>query len=127
MGLSARYTDLMLLDYIVSVNVARRHLNPGQKAMAALALEPMYAEAIKVVEAERRLREPRNQYTTDSSATSADLQQSHSDQSALRSERTAAAKAARVTGSSTRATYQAKTVKRDAPDLAEKVTKPDPG
>jgi protein gp37 len=36
-----------LIDWIVSVNVKRRHLNPGQLAFVALELEPIYAAEAK--------------------------------------------------------------------------------
>lgn len=41
--LSERYTEQMILDLIVSENIRRRHLSPGQLAMLAADLEPMYA------------------------------------------------------------------------------------
>jgi protein gp37 len=122
----------MILEFIVSANINRRHMNPGQKAMTALGLEPMFAAAIKAQEARRKIETPSNQHTADSRATTADLRQSHDEESpadhlagtapAKRSSRTAAGKAAKSVGASARATQQAKTVKRDAPDLAEKVT-----
>ena len=46
-ALGAYYTETKLLEFIVDRNERRRDLNPGQRAMVALALEPMYAEAAK--------------------------------------------------------------------------------
>lgn len=46
--LPAHYTEPMILDLIVSENIRRRHLNPGQLAMLSADIEPMYAaEAAK--------------------------------------------------------------------------------
>ncbi|MGW7298984.1 hypothetical protein, partial [Streptomyces sp. NPDC054829] len=40
-----RYTEPMILDLIVSKNLARRQLNAGQKALMALEYEKYYAVA----------------------------------------------------------------------------------
>lgn len=130
--LAARYTDLMILDYVVSVNVARRHLNPGQKAMAALALEPMFAEAIRAAEQERKSADggpvAAAKKRTNVNASSPDRDYSRHEQpgttpraSADSNERKATAKAAKAVGASRTMTAKAKAVKRDAPDLAAKV------
>jgi hypothetical protein len=42
-----RVLDAALLDYIVRINVKRRHLNVGQLAFVAAALEPIYAALAK--------------------------------------------------------------------------------
>jgi protein gp37 len=110
--LPERYTETMILDLIVSKNLARRHLNPGQKAFVSLEYERFYSEAAKAQEQQRKITEPANQHTQ-SSATTADLQSRYERQSTTR--------AAKVTGSSGRAVAQAKAVQRDAPDLADKV------
>lgn len=103
-NLGAHYTEKNILDYIVSANIKRRHLNPGQKAMVALALEPMYAAANPV-------GRPRK----DDQKTPADLQE------IPRYQRESATQAAKATGASGRAVSQAKAVQRDTPDLADKV------
>lgn len=122
--LPTRTTEIEILDLIVSLNVARRHLNPGQKAVVANGLEPMYATAIKATENERKLRAPSNQYSTNGNATSPDLEQSHS---ALQppttdsNKRKAAAQAAKSAGASRTSTANAKYVEKNAPDLYEEV------
>lgn len=103
--LPADYTEKQILDFIVSTNIQRRHLNPGQRAMVALELEPMYAAAAKEKERQRKSGE----------VTVADLPQSPPEQNKSREQ------AAKVVGASGRAVSQAKAVERDAPDLAEKV------
>src|SRR5207248_212017 len=45
--LPARYTEPMILDLIVSKNLARRQLNPGQRSAMAVEYEKYYAEANK--------------------------------------------------------------------------------
>ena len=122
--LPARSTEIEILDLIVSLNVARRHLNPGQKAVVANGIEPMYASAIKAAEKERKLQSPSNQYITDSSATNPDLGESHSAPSSPTTDsnkRTAAAQAAKSAGASRTSTANAKYVERNAPDLYEQV------
>lgn len=97
------YTDQQIIDYIVSANVHRRHLTQAQKAMVATALEPMYAEAAK----ERMLAGKKDP--------SADLREGSP------REGRADEQAAKAVGASGRAVSQAKALKRDAPDLADKV------
>lgn len=99
------YTEEMILDYIVSANVKRRHLNPGQLAFVALELEPMYTAAAKERQREHGGTAPGITFS-----------------SARQSEPIhAAVKAAAAVGSAASTVYQAKAVARDAPDLAEKV------
>lgn len=45
--LGPHYTETQLVDYIVSANIRRRHLNQGQLAMIALNLESFFAEEAK--------------------------------------------------------------------------------
>ena len=101
------WTDAQIIDYIVSANVQRRHLTPSQKAMVASALEPMYAEAAR----ERMLAGK-----ADPSADSREGSQR---------ERRADEQAAKAVGASGRSVSDAKALKRDAPDLAEKVVNGD--
>lgn len=105
----------------MSKNIARRHLNPGQRNAIALEYETFYEDAIKKAEAERKATQPRGQagskeggrfVTQRDESTVADLPQSVSS-----SNRKAREKAAKVTGGSGRGVQQAKAVKRDAPDL----------
>ena len=93
----------MVLDYIVSTNMARRHLNPGQRAMIALEYEKAIGATVKVGR------------PTATEEKVADLPQFPT------AERKSRELAAKATGASGRAVQQAKAVQRDAPDLAEKV------
>src|SRR5918996_3792353 len=43
--LGEQYTETMILDLIVSKNLERRHLTPGQKDLLALDYEKFYAAA----------------------------------------------------------------------------------
>lgn len=119
--LGANYTEPMILDLIVSLNVARRQLNPGQKAMAGVAYDRYYTEATKAAEAERKARDrtlPSGTVGIPSGvATVADLRQSQERQ------RKSSERAAKVVGASGRAVQQAKKVAKAAPDLAAKVNR----
>ena len=75
--LEGHYTEAMILDLIISANVERRHLDAGQRALLALDYEAAHAEVIKAAEVQRKLATPSNQHTANSSATVADLPQSH--------------------------------------------------
>lgn len=117
--LGSHYDELMTLNLIVDRNERRRDLNAGQKAMVALALEPMFAKAAK---AGRPIGSTTNTTTTDSEKTPADLREAGEwVEPRARHERESAARAAKVVGASGRAVQQAKAVQRDAPDLAAKV------
>jgi protein gp37/ParB-like chromosome segregation protein Spo0J len=116
--LGSHYTEPMILDLILSKNLARRQLNQGQKALMALEYERFYAEAVKAEEAARKeatggpvAAAVRN--GTNGNVTTADLQPRYERQSATR--------AAKAVGASGRSVAQAKAVQRDAPDLAEQV------
>jgi protein gp37 len=98
--LPAYYTEQNILDYIVSANVRRRHMNPGQLAVAALALEPMYAAQAKEQQGKR----------TDLLPTLVKGDPIH-----------AGAEAAKAVGAKTSTVIQAKAVQRDAPHLIDKV------
>jgi ParB-like chromosome segregation protein Spo0J len=96
-----------LVDFVVRLNIQRRHLTAGQQAMAATDLVPSYAaEAAKNVGGRPKAGEK----------PPADLQEV-----LPRSERESTAKAAKAVGASGRAVAQAKRVTEKAPDLADKV------
>jgi protein gp37/ParB-like chromosome segregation protein Spo0J len=121
--LGAHYTEPMILDLIVSKNMARRQLNPGQRALMALEYERYYAEAAKEAQraAARSTTEKVNAQVTGSTLM-ADLPSADVwIEPQAREERTSRERAAKVVGSSGRAVQQAKAVVRDAPDLAAKV------
>jgi len=95
--LPARYTEIMILDLIVSENVKRRHLNPGQLSMLALDYETAIAAATH--------RGPSREKSADRRSTPS----------------RSTDKAAKAVGASGRTVQRAKAVQRDAPDLADKV------
>lgn len=114
--IGSHYTDAMVVDFIVSANLARRHLNPGQRAMVALE----YEKAIAAVTRSGRPEHTPEQIQHGAKVTSPDLDSSPSTR-VDQNERKSTAKAAKVVGASRSAVAQAKAVQRDAPDLAEKV------
>lgn len=104
------YTGEDPIGFALSLNLRRRHLTTGQKAMLALKVEPLYAE-----EAARRVGgRP--------SKPAADRQQVVSP-GPIKQRRAPAAsdRAASTTGTSGRAVARAKRVSESAPDLAAKV------
>jgi protein gp37 len=101
--LGDHYTEKDILDYVISANVHRRHLNPGQRAMVAAALEPMYA-------AVNQIGRPYK-----------DAEKLGPIGPNLPDERKSTARAGKVVGASRTSVTKAKAVKRDTPDLAEKV------
>src|SRR5690606_26742948 len=103
-----------ILDLIVSKNLARRHLNPGQRAMVALEYEKAIAAAAK---RGRPIGDSGQSTNTNREEKSPDLDSFP----VGRNERKSTAKAAHAVGASRSAVAQAKAVQRDAPDLAEKV------
>lgn len=118
-ALPERYTESMVLDYIISTNIERRHLNAGQKALIALEYEKAVAAATKIG---RPIGDAAKSQVTTSEKTVADLPQFLSQASAPKpSELKSRERAAKVVGASGRAVQQAKALQRDAPDLAAKV------
>lgn len=121
-ALGPHYTEPMILDLIVSLNVARRQLNPGQKAMAGVKYAKYYADAIKAEENARKAAQDRTLPTVQRQprsdvATVADRPQSHE------RDRKSREQAARIVGSSGRSIQRAKKVEKAAPDLAQKVNR----
>ncbi|MGW7688898.1 DUF5131 family protein [Streptomyces asiaticus] len=117
--LPERYTEPMILDLIVSKNMARRQLNPGQRALMALEYERFYAEATK---RGRPIGDASSSPVAERKTIPADLREFPSAAPTCdRRQRETVAKAAKVVGASGRAVQQAKAVQRDAPDLAVKV------
>lgn len=126
--LPERYTELMILDYIVSTNIERRHLNAGQKAGIAGIYERSYAHAIKEEERRRKSTSLPVEGHAPSKATDPDPGPSPSAahlsdhvQSATKKERSAAGRAAKLTGASATAVSQMRALKRDTPDLHDHV------
>jgi protein gp37 len=124
--LGAHYTEPMILDLIVSKNMARRQLNAGQRALMALEYERFYAESVKAAEAARKAAavgdDSARRGNAPSTSTMADLPSRNEwIEPMARENRTSRDRAAKVVGTSGRAVQQAKAVVRDAPDLAAKV------
>lgn len=104
--LGGHYTELMILDLIMSLNVNRRQLNPGQKAMAGMK----YVEYVeKAVQQER--------IVTNGSRGDHAEQTIRADRRANRSDE----RVAKMVGASGRSVQRAKKVSAAAPDLAAKV------
>jgi ParB-like chromosome segregation protein Spo0J len=99
------YTEQQIIDYIVSANLHRRHLTAGQKATLAAELEPMYAEAQRIG------RPPKGEEKTVANSPPFSEQ-----------ERKSREQAAKATGSSGRSVSDAKALKKEAPDLYERVS-----
>ncbi|HKS46739.1 MAG TPA: DUF5131 family protein [Amycolatopsis sp.] len=114
--LGRHYTEPMILDLIVSKNLVRRQLNPGQRALMALEYEKYYSEANKPGAPIGNQNASRSEQSSSLGAKTipADLPEP-------RRERESRERAAKVTGASGRAVQQAKAIRRDSPDLAEKV------
>lgn len=116
--LPERYTEPLILDLIVSMNMARRQLNPGQRALMALEYERYYAAA----QPKGRPAESPPKVIPAAKETRADLPaQNEWVEPPDREERRSRERAAKAVGASGRAVQQAKAVVRDAPDLAAKV------
>ena len=101
--LDESYQGAKLIDYIVSVNVKRRHLDSGQLAFVALALEPIYAALAKERQGERTDLKPKANIVAD------------------RRQSKASEQAAKAVGGSGRGVSKAKKVRAVAPDLEAKV------
>jgi N6-adenosine-specific RNA methylase IME4 len=98
--------------YVVSTNIARRHLTPSQKAAIAAELEPLFA-----AEAKKRQRDAGG----DKRSETAKRRKAEAAPKGKASKRQAAADAAKVTGASTRSVERAAAVKKADPKLFEKV------
>lgn len=110
--LPADFTEQQIVAKIISLNMRRRDMNAGQKAMLALRIEEHLAAAAK-----ERQREAGASAAPGRPAEKlvAGLPQVSTEQKKSREQ------AAKAVGASGRAVSQAKAVNRDAPDLAERV------
>lgn len=93
------------IGFVLSLNLKRRHLTTGQRAMLALQVEALIAQTNK----------PGRRWEVEDDVIVADLPQL-SDR-----ERKSREQAAKSVGTSGRAVAQAKRIQQEAPDLAEKV------
>ena len=104
--LPADITERQIVDRIISLNMHRRDLETGQKAMLALQIDKHFAKLAKEQQGQRTdLRDNISPNRDESSPLS----------------RQSTAKAAAVVGTSRTSVAKAKAVDRDAPDLADKV------
>lgn len=102
------YGETEILAYIISANIRRRHLTAGQRDMAAAELEPFYAAAAKERQREHGGTAPGRPSET-LMPDPAEVKGKARDQ------------AAKAVGARAQGVSQAKALKKDAPDLAEKV------
>lgn len=128
--LGPEYDETMILEYIVSINVERRHLDSGQRAFLALDFEAAFTKAAKAAQAEAgRASSAANSKLLNKAENTpplpADRREAETPQPAERRkearERESAQRAAKAVGASGRSVQRAKAIQRDAPDLAEKV------
>lgn len=99
-------------SFVVSTNIARRHLTPSQKAAIAAELEPLFA-----AEAKARQRAAGG----DKRSAAAKGRKAESGAKKKGERRPAAADAAKVTGASTRSVERAAAVKKADPELFAKL------
>lgn len=123
--LPASFTEEQVVDFIVSENLRRRHLNAGQLAFMALKVEEHFAELARQRQAEaaRRAAEIGNRSRHNLPASTDSNRQVPADlpEPQHRRQREASEQAARTVGASGRAVRQAKRVDKEAPELAEQV------
>lgn len=101
-----------LVQFVVSLNLKRRHLDSGQKAFVALEVERVLADAARERERERKTQ-PRN--FTDELLTNQRFEKSITDVSS------SSAQAAVILGTNRQYVSDAKRIQEHAPDLAQAV------
>lgn len=114
--LPSTVTPEQIVDYIVSENLRRRDLNPGQRAMLGVAVKEERAKIAK----ERQREGARNGGLASPFATPGS-NKVPADRREPKRERESAEQAARVVGASGRAVQRAAFIQENAPDLAERV------
>lgn len=107
-------TEEQITDWIISENIHRRHLNPGQLAFVALKIEKHFVELAKERQVAAASRDRTLPKMSPSDA------QAPTDLSGPW-KRESAHQAAATVGASGTAVKQAKAVQRDAPELAKQV------
>lgn len=123
-----RYEGADPVQFSLSANLHRRHLNPGQRAVVALKvrelLQPAAKERQREAASEAATDRPRDeagrlQVTADLRSPSYNSTASQADQ--RKQDRNVAAQAAKAVGASPRAVEQAARVAKSAPDLLTQV------
>lgn len=109
------------IGFSVSLNLRRRHLNPGQLAAVSANVEPLYAAEAAKAKAQAAVESNKRRARRTTDPVGAGLPQPG--EPPVKSKRAPRArdKAANTTGASGRAVAQYKRVEQQAPDLAEKV------
>lgn len=121
--LPADFTEQQIVQKIISLNMRRRDLNPGQKAVLALSVEKHLAALAK----ERQLAGLKQNQNSETVVAELPQRLTSRGQAAIAAAqiepelRKSREQAAKVVGASGRAVSQAKAVERDAPDLLDKV------
>ena len=109
-----RYEGTDPVQFSLSANLHRRHLNPGQRAVVALKVRKLLQPAAK----ERQREAGGDQKSETAKSLSADLREAIATPA---EQRKSTAEAAKATGASTRAVEQAARVEKMAPDLLPQV------
>lgn len=121
------YTGSDPVAHVLSLNMRRRHLNAGQKAMVALNVKALYAEEARQRQVEAGVQFGRGKLQADLPEAIAPLASREAKPEPKtkveRRDKESREKAAKATGASGRAVSQAQRVADKAPDLAEKVVK----
>jgi protein gp37/ParB-like chromosome segregation protein Spo0J len=116
------------VQFSLSANLHRRHLNPGQRAVVALKVRELLQPAAKERQGERTDLKPKAPNITADLRSSLPVAEAAAQQAAAsvlaeqrRQERNVAAQAAKAVGASPRAVEQAARVAKVAPDLLPQV------
>lgn len=122
-----RYEGTDPVQFSLSANLRRRHLNPGQKAMVALKVEEIFAEEAKErqrkagIKAVSRPRDESGKIQLMANLPQVGIETPLLPAPEKQSQPPARDQAAAVVGASGRSVQMAKTVTKAAPDLAAKV------
>jgi protein gp37 len=123
-----RYEGTDPVQFSLSANLHRRHLNAGQRAFVAMKVRELLQPAAKERQGERNDLKPKSQDITADLRSSSPVAEAAAQQAAAsvlaeqrRQDRNVAAQAAKAVGASPRAVEQAARIERSAPDLVSQV------